>query len=496
MLTNLLPGNDETMFYFNLGGTRSFGRWGLYALQMDLPFLDTSIIARYGMPWVKGSISIILLAIVACLIVYLFEIQKNILCILTGAIIVTYPSVAATFSYMFTSSSYFIGLLLGCLAVCIAKRIWNGKITLKCVWGGGLASCILMLSLSIYQAYFCVAIGLFVSDLILQCLRKNVKFASVFKCCFFYLAVIILGLVFYYISIQIMLAYFWPTLSSYQGIGDLATGGIGNMIKVVFFGTERAYKSFFDVPFLISETLKIRRIFYLVIGVTALIQVAVLAWEGGIYKSIKAGLLIVLLSIYPLAVNSVYLMGSTGVSSLMMYCTAVPLLLELVFLQRVVEETVLAQKIHIKKLIYSFPIICVIFLSYQHYLISNECYNRQYFTYEQTYGYMNRVAYAIQSCEGYNSDTPVMLSGKIEKEVTMPEFDKLNYITGIFGESDLINGYSREEFIRRYCGLPIKKADEELRDQVVASSEFVEMPIYPDKNSVKIINGCLVVKFE
>ncbi len=136
MLTNLLPGNDETMFYFNLGGTRSFGRWGLYALQMDLPFLDTSIIARYGMPWVKGSISIILLAIVACLIVYLFEIQKNILCILTGAIIVTYPSVAATFSYMFTSSSYFIGLLLGCLAVCIAKRIWNGKITLKCVWGG------------------------------------------------------------------------------------------------------------------------------------------------------------------------------------------------------------------------------------------------------------------------------------------------------------------------------------------------------------------------
>lgn len=132
--------------------------------------------------------------------------------------------------------------------------------------------------------------------------------------------------------------------------------------------------------------------------------------------------------------------------------------------------------------------------TYEHYLICNEAYNRQYFTYEQTYGYMNRVAYAIETCEGYSSETPVMLSGKVQKEITMPEFEKLNYISGIFGESDLVNGYSREEFIRRYCGLPIVKADDELREKVLESSLYEKMPVYPKEGSVKIIEGCLVVK--
>lgn len=268
MLTNILPGNDQTMFYFNLGGTRSFGRWGLYVLEMPLPIINTSILACYGMPWVKGCISIVLLAITACVAVSIMDIHNDSLCILAGATIVTFPSVAATFSYMFTSSSYFFGLLLSCLAVYVIRKILqqtNAK-KLLIVIGVILSSCLLMLSLSIYQSYICFAIGLFVIDLILQILKRETSFKEVLIKSFLYLIVIVLGLVFYYISIQIMLAFFWPTLSSYQGIGEMLSGDTGSILETIFSGISKAYIAFFDVPFTMNETLELRRMLYFILG--------------------------------------------------------------------------------------------------------------------------------------------------------------------------------------------------------------------------------------
>lgn len=119
MFTNLLPGNDETMFYFNLGGTCSFGRWGLYLLTAKIPIVDISLNTCFGMPWVKGMMSILLLACVSCCVIYILEISNSLACVLIGAVIVTYPSVTATFSYMFTSSPYFFGLLLACMSIVV-----------------------------------------------------------------------------------------------------------------------------------------------------------------------------------------------------------------------------------------------------------------------------------------------------------------------------------------------------------------------------------------
>ena len=135
MFTNLLPGNDQTMFYFNLGGTRSFGRWGLHVLQIKFPLTDSSILTGYGMPWVKGLISLCLIGVTACIVVAILDIKNHSICILTGTVLVTFPSVAATFSYMFTSSSYFLGL-----ALAGAAAYWAKKSTKSLKWniiGGG-----------------------------------------------------------------------------------------------------------------------------------------------------------------------------------------------------------------------------------------------------------------------------------------------------------------------------------------------------------------------
>ncbi len=491
MFTNLLPGNDQTMFYFNLGGTRSFGRWGLHVLQIKFPLTDSSILTGYGMPWVKGLISLCLIGVTACIVVAILDIKNHSICILTGTVLVTFPSVAATFSYMFTSSSYFLGL-----ALAGAAAYWAKKSTKSLKWniiGGGGTGVLIMLSLSIYQSYICFTIGLLVADLILLCLEGEAPFGRILKKCFYYLFLLIFGLALYYLSIQIMLKFFWPALSSYQGVSDVLTGGLGNILKVVTDGIYKAYRHFFDVPVLINETLRLRRVLYSCIGVVATIEILYLIWHNKVYKSLTLILCAILIGMFPMAANSVYLMGASSVSTLMLYGTVTPTLLALALTQRFCNSAKAGKKRWVT--VYYVACISVFCMNYQYFLISNEAYNRQYFTYEQTYGYMNRVAYEIQRCEGYTADMPVMLSGNVQKEIVMPEFESLNYITGIFGESDLVNGYSREEFIRRYCGLPIVKAVDSLREEVRATQEYADMPLYPSRGSVKVIKGCCVVKF-
>ncbi len=491
MFTNLLPGNDQTVFFFNLGNTVPFGRWGLYLLEARLPLIDTSIATCYAAPWVKGIVSICLLGAVSCVIVAILDIKETSICVLLGAVIVTFPSVAAILSYMFTAPAYFLGLLLACAGVYVTKKNHNGKISRQIMAGG---SVLIMLSMSIYQSFVCFAIGLFVADLLLCCLDRRTTFFFVLKKSLYYFFWLTCGIVLYCMSVQFIIRIFGIQLSSYRGLADVLTGGVGNMVNVMLKGIGEAYNSFLDVPIPIAETLRLRRILYWCTGAAAALQISYLLWRYKIYRKQKWIMLLILIVLFPVASNSVYLMGATQVTTLMEYGGVTTILLTLALVQQFYDSVKEEGKKWKKYLFYS-TYLSVLLLSHQYFLITNEAYSRQYFTYEQTYGYMNRVAYEIQSCEGYTADTPVMLYGNIVKEVVMPEFAKLDTISGIFGESALVNGYSREEFIRHYCGLPIVRASEPMREEIRYTQEFADMPLYPAEGAVKIVDGCCVVKF-
>lgn len=99
------------------------------------------------------------------------------------------------------------------------------------------------------------------------------------------------------------------------------------MIHVVLNGIGKAYKRFLDVPFVIDEALKLRRQLYGCIGLMAVAETIYLMWKNKIYKSLKMVLCLVLIGMYPLAANSMQLMGAAGVSTLMLYGAVTPTLL-------------------------------------------------------------------------------------------------------------------------------------------------------------------------
>ena len=77
------------------------------------------------------------------LLVEIFQFKKTVTIILTSAVIVTFPTVGATFSYMFTADGYMMGNLLATLAVYMTKKWRYGFIP---------ASLIFYVSVGIYQA--------------------------------------------------------------------------------------------------------------------------------------------------------------------------------------------------------------------------------------------------------------------------------------------------------------------------------------------------------
>jgi hypothetical protein len=153
MFTNKLPNHDDIGHMLGeTYGTQS-GRWFLPLLEK----LDGS----FSMPWLIGVLSILMLAAAACCIVSLLRIRTAVGCVLAAAILVTFPAVGATFTYMFSADAYFLSLALACFAVYITNRYRFGFLA-------GIAS--ITLSLGIYQGYFGVAAALCVGVLIIDLL--------------------------------------------------------------------------------------------------------------------------------------------------------------------------------------------------------------------------------------------------------------------------------------------------------------------------------------
>lgn len=149
MLMNKISFHDDVYCLFELRGTYSLGRWGLGVIQYVL----SHTVGKYSMPLWAGVISLFFIAMSACMIIDLLEIEGRLQGALVGAIMVVSPAVTIVFCYMFTAGSYFFALFLSVLAVWLMERHYN-------FWGVTSAVICISFSLGIYQAYYCVGISI------------------------------------------------------------------------------------------------------------------------------------------------------------------------------------------------------------------------------------------------------------------------------------------------------------------------------------------------
>ncbi len=195
------------------------GTWNIYSDQ-DMIYLGRQFLtyacgisSYYNLPWLNGLLAIIYIALASIVVVEAFDVNSVVLSVLIGGLMVTFPTVASTFCYIFTIDGYMLAMLLAALAVLLTDRYKKG-------WIPGI---ILMgVSLGIYQAYYSFAILMCILALLLQVLR-NTDTKSILIKAGKYCGMGVGGYAFYVVTLKAMLAIKHIEVTGYRG-GDGSQG--------------------------------------------------------------------------------------------------------------------------------------------------------------------------------------------------------------------------------------------------------------------------------
>ena len=123
---------------------------------------------------------------------------------------------------------------------------------------------------------------------------------------------------------------------------------------------------------------------------------------------------------------------------------------------------------------------------------ANEVYLKMYLQYENAYSFCSILLSRVESTPGFDENTKLAIIG--EQDNALTSFDEIDtgYIMG--PSKDLINIYSRENFLRRYLGCDIRLASTREISMLEKTEYFAEMAEYPYYGSVRKIGDFVVVK--
>lgn len=114
MFLNKLPNFDDTVALTSKGTTLAAGRW-------FLPF-TTIITNGISIPLFIGIFSITCIIISCFIVCDLLGITKGINIFAAGCLMICFPTITGTFTFMYTTDSYMLGLLFAALAVWIVVK--------------------------------------------------------------------------------------------------------------------------------------------------------------------------------------------------------------------------------------------------------------------------------------------------------------------------------------------------------------------------------------
>ena len=202
--------NPDTLYAGNYHGVSeweiSLGRWGLIIMNLLRGSAVSTVISSFITIITMGATSIVL--------VELLNIKKPIWIVLTSAILVTAPTFAIIVTYPYCSDSYAIAMLLSVLSVYFIYK----KINANCFV---IASCIVALSLGLYQSYIGVTVTLCVIIPILKLLKNEESIKTIWIDILKSIGMVILGVIIYYILTQLVLYLTHVKLSTYSGANEI-----------------------------------------------------------------------------------------------------------------------------------------------------------------------------------------------------------------------------------------------------------------------------------
>ncbi|NMB18989.1 MAG: hypothetical protein GX984_06000 [Erysipelothrix sp.] len=496
MFTNKLPNHDDLGQLVDSMHRANSGRW--------FQFFPAAISSDFSMPAVNGILAILYISIAATIIVYLFNLKRAPYYLLVSAIMVSFPTIASTFTYMNAADAYTFSLLLACVAVLFAYK--HSK------FGFLFAIPFITLSLGIYQAYFGVMTALMLSLVILELLENKTELKEIVIMSIKFLFALIMGLVFYMIIVHLAAT----ELTAYMGIDTMGQFNLKTIPSLIVGAYNFVYDFFFENSY--AFHLPFMPTLFWLGTITVLGLLVYLVYRNNVYKEYpRLILLIVALVLLPLAANIIYVTAKTKVHLLMIYGLVIFFIFALALIRLAIESR--PRKVSSRNLLsLGSIIICLVLLlsTYNYALVSNQAYFKLHFIYEQGYAYANRLISRIEATPGYNTELDIVFIG----EETLPPLSLVNNynqlletgmpaVTGreiadapqlkkITGSHTMVL-FSNKHLVllmRSYLGFnqPILSLSYQQLGANLLENAY-EMSVYPDDDSIRIVDNQIVVKF-
>lgn len=480
-LVNVLQNYDNAVVQpYGYGISIHSGRWALLfcGRAMELLF------GGYNLPWLNGVLFVFFVALTAGVIVSVFNIKSQKAAALIGLIFISFPSAASTLLFKYTAHFDALALFAAVLAVWFLEKYKYGIIP---------AVLSISFSLGIYQAYIPATISIFVLLLIKQILSENIKISRVILRGLYYCAVLILGLLLYYLVLKVMLARFDASLLPYQGINEMGKISLAELPSLIL----KAFLGGCTFPVTqyatLAQTAGLKAAYLALWGIIilTLIYIAV-AKKKDLYQVI---LLILLSLTFPVAVNFVAIMcPNATVYTLMVYSFALIPCIPLIFQDALPEATGILKKIQRALVVFSVGII--LFIVTCNAYGTNTNYTSAYYDTCQTENYICSIATQIRLTKGFTPDKKWAALGNINDPLLDGTWDNVPLYGGISHSTSLVSTYGFPQWLRLYLGYLPPWASEDEVLQLAGNEVVINMPVWPSEGSIQIVDDYVVIKFE
>ena len=493
-LTNHLYNYDELWHIPTGFGTGvQMGRWGLSVLAwLTKVFFDDV----YTIPVINGLISIVCYALLACIVVDLFEINEQYFACIVGAIIVTFPSVVCRMFYMFTTHYYAIGELIAAIGVYILFKCKNKIIGIP-------ISCICVIfGTSVYQAVFATTTCMILGKLIVLLITEKHTFNQIIKKCIGYFMFLASSMAGYLISNKIALAVTGLQMDkhgeNYDTMGQIT-------IDQLIMSLRHCYASFFKAGFRdvysMNPNIIVRSTFLISVIVIAYICIKIVCCQYDISQKI---LILLAISVLPVAIFLVYIMAaSSGVMySIMTFDMVFLLVIPLAMLnasENLVNSNINKIPFDLIDKVNNYVIAITLAGTVLSYIwFANGNYLAMEYTNQHDNAYYQTLMTQIKSVDGYHADMPITMIGKPVVDSTYTRQDMIGGTFDLAGKgSTNINAYSSWNIMTRVLGYdPVNRNSDEEEEYFRGLDEVVNMPCYPSTGSIKIIDDTVVIKFQ
>ncbi len=464
--------------------------WEVMLLRFGLYFVQ-AIKGNIVSPVLTTLISSVLLGITVILAEDILEIKNKYFKYIIALLFAVAPNVSATLTFFYCSDAYILGMLLATLSIYLVRKYENKK------WIILVSSLFLAFAMGMYQTYLSVAMCLAIFTLIIDILNKK-EFKQILKNLVRYLVMGAIGIVLFYLISRVTVLLRGLQVANYSGANEIGLNTILNINKLL----PEAYKSFFNYYFndkMIPNTIWGTNIIYTIIFAMILVSIIYIIIKNKVYKKISNMILtLVFVILAPICFGVIEIAVPDVDIHILMACSMIYIFLLFFKILEMLPKT------SISKFFKYIIVICSLVIVWIYTWQDNASYLSMKLIQDQAESTVNRIVTQIEELDEYTPEMPVLFIGDMQsnsylfRNNTEIEAKKIYDRTwGFISKGPIVwwgDLNSWRKLLYEYAGVNMELVSEEDSKEVLETEEYKNMKCYPKKDSIKVINGIVVVK--